>query len=313
MSDLVAAYGGPGWEGRTTSLAEELGGLWGSCGQATEWTRLEAVLLHRPGRELAAVEDANASLMVSRPDPGRATSQHDALAAAYGEAGVAVAYVDPPMVPPPNLMYVADLFVMTPEGAILGRPASAVRAGEERWVQRRLAEVGVPILRAVGGQGTFEGADAMWLDRGTVLLGVGPRTNRDGAAQVAAVLESMGVKVIPVALPRGTMHLMGQLRIVDRDLAFYWPGRFQEDGMRALEARGYRVQRIPDEEEAARAFALNFVTLAPREILMPTGCPVSQAAFEAEGITCRTVDVSEILKAAGGIGCLTGILRRARS
>jgi arginine deiminase len=310
---LAAAYGGPGWDRRSTSLAEELGGLWGSCGQDTEWARLEAVLLHRPGPELDGVTDPGASLMLERPDPLRAVAQHDALAAAYGSAGVDVARVDPPVVPPPNLMYVADLFVMTPEGAILGRPASAVRAGEERWVQRRLAELGVPILRAVGGRGTFEGADLMWLDARTVLLGVGPRTNRDGAAQVAAVLESMGMKVTTVALPRGTMHLMGQLRIVDRDLAFYWPGRFHEVGLRALEACGYRVQRIPDEEEATRGFALNFVTLAPRAILLPTGCPVSLAAYEAEGIDCRTVDVSEIVKAAGGIGCLTGILRRARS
>jgi arginine deiminase len=307
-----AAYGGDGWRGRATSLAEELGGLWGPCGQDTEWARLEAVLLHRPGPELAAVEDADASLMVEPPDAGRAGAQHDAVADAYRAAGVAVAYVDPPILPPPNLMYAADLFVMTPEGAILGRPASTVRAGEERWVQRRLAELGVPIVRAVGGRGTFEGADAMWLDARTALVGVGLRTNREGAAQVAAVLESMGVTAITVELPAGTMHLMGQLRIVDHDLAFYWPGRFYDDGIRALASRGYRTLPAPDPEEAERGFALNFVTLGPREILMPTGCPVSQTAYEAEGITCRTVDVSEIVKAAGGIGCLTGILRRAR-
>ena len=48
-------------------------------------------------------------------------------------------------------MFVADLMFMTPEGAILGRPASTVRAGEERLVARRLAELGVPILRVVRG------------------------------------------------------------------------------------------------------------------------------------------------------------------
>jgi arginine deiminase len=100
---------------------------------------------------------------------------------------------------------------------------------------------------------------------------------------------------------------------VDRDLAYYWEGRFGEEGIEALEARGYQALPVPDNQEAERDFALNFVTLGPREILMPTGCPVSQAAYEAQGITCRTVDVSEIVKAAGGIGCLSGILRRARS
>jgi arginine deiminase len=137
------------------------------------------------------------------------------------------------------------------------------------------------------------------------------RTNRDGAGRVAAVLESMGVTVIIVEMPAGTMHLMGQLRIVDRDLAYIWEDRFGPEGVGALEARGYQLLPAPDIDEAEHAFALNFVTLGPREILMPTGCPISQTAFEAQGITCRTVDMSEIVKAAGGIGCLSGILRRA--
>ena len=98
---------------------------------------------------------------------------------------------------------------MTPEGAILGRPASTVRAGEERWIARRLADLGIPIARTVRGQGTFEGADAMWLDATTVLVGRGLRTNAEGAAQVAATLGEMGVETIVVDMPWGTMHLMG--------------------------------------------------------------------------------------------------------
>ena len=42
------------------------------------------------------------------------------------------------------------------------RPASTVRAGEERYVAAALGALGVPILMSVHGNGTFEGADAMW-------------------------------------------------------------------------------------------------------------------------------------------------------
>ena len=94
------------------------------------------------------------------------TAQHDDLADAYRANGVQVVYVDPGHLPPPNQMFCADLFVMTPSGAIVGRPASTVRAGEERWIARRLADCGVPILRSVGGRGTFEGADLCWLAPG---------------------------------------------------------------------------------------------------------------------------------------------------
>jgi len=313
MTDLdhLPAYGGPGWRPRETRLREELGTRWGSCGLDTEWRRLKSVLLHRPGRELDAVaQDPQGSLLREPLDPSTVQLQHDALAEAYRAHGVTVRYVEPPSLPPPNQLFTADLMAMTPEGAILARPASEVRAGEERWVSRVLAELGIPILRSVRGGGSFEGADLMWIGSGRALLAEGLRTNAAGAAQVRSALEEMGVSVAVTHLPPGTMHLMGQLRIVDHDLAIGWPGRLPEDAVGALESSGFQVAFLPDETEASRSFALNFVTLGPREILMPAGNPRSLAFFEQLGIRCRTVEVGEIGKAAGSIGCLTGILER---
>lgn len=306
----TAAYGGEGWSPRTTSLRQEIGRVWGTCGVGTEWAPLKAVLLHRPGSELEELTDPDAAQMLALPNASRARDQHDALAQAYREAGVVVHYVEPNETPPPNLMFVADLMFMTPEGAIIGRPASTVRAGEERWVARRLADLGVPILRSVRGQGTFEGADALWIDPHTALVATGLRTNAEGAAQVASLLHEMGIEVIQIGLPYGAMHLMGVLRFADRDLAIAWPGRVPYAVVEALRARGYTVLFIPDEEEAVRGMALNFVTLGPRRILMAAGNPISQAFYEDAGIACQVVEVDEIHKAAGGIGCLTGILER---
>jgi arginine deiminase len=208
---------------------------------------------------------------------------------------------------------VADLMFMTPEGAIVGRPASTVRAGEERYVARRLADLGVPILRSVRGRGTFEGADALWIDPQTALVATGLRTNAEGAAQLTSLLREMGVEVIRVGLPYGAMHLMGTLRFADQDLAIAWPGRVPYAAVEALRARGYTVLFIPDTGEAVRGMSLNFVTLGPRRILMAAGNPVTQAFYEEAGITCQTVEVDEIHKAGGGIGCATGILEREAS
>jgi N-dimethylarginine dimethylaminohydrolase len=207
-------------------------------------------------------------------------------------------------------MFVADLMFMTPEGAILGRPASTVRAGEERLVARRLAELGVPILRVVRGNGTFEGADAAWLTPETVLVARGLRTNSEGADQVASTLGEMGIKVILVDLPPGTMHLMGQLRFADHDLALGWPDRLSEATAEAVEAHGYTLVYLPDETEIINGMALNFVTLGPRRILMLSRVPITQAFYEDLGITCHTIQIDELTKAAGGIGCLTGVLQR---
>jgi len=305
-----AAHGGVGWSPRIISLHQEIGKIWGMCGVATEWTPLRAVLMHRPGPEIETVKDANEALMLDIPKADLMRRQHNNLVEAFRDADVGVFFVEPCVMPPPNQMFVADLFFMTPEGAILARPASTVRAGEERFVAQKLAELGIPILRCVRGTGVFEGADACWIDPDTVILATGLRTNPEGADQVTSLLHEMNIEVIRVDLPYGTMHLMGTLRFVDRDLAICWETRIPYAAVKALQEYGYNVFFVPDEKEAVEGMALNFVTLGPKQILMPSGNPVTQSFYEDMNIKCETVEVSELHKAAGGIGCLTGILRR---
>ena len=306
----AAAYGGEGWSPRTAPHGAEVGSIWEPCGIDSEFAPLRAVLLHRPGPELAAGDDPDAVQMLAPIDLARAQGEHDGLAAAYRAQGVAVHLLEPEGAVPPNQMFIADLVFMTPEGAILARPASTVRAGEERRVARRLADLGIPILKTLRGTATFEGADAAWLDPRTVLIGRGLRTNDEGIRQVGGLLEEMGVTVIAVDMPFGTMHLMGMLRFADRDLAIAWPRRTPHGAVEALRARGYRVIFLPEEVEAERTRGLNFVTLGPRRILMVAGNPATRAFYEAHGIECLGVPAGELAKAAGAVGCLTGVLWR---
>lgn len=315
MKDLskFSAYGGKGWSPRTRSLREEIDDLWGSCGISTQFMPLKSVLLHRPGSEMSDLVDPDSVQMLNIPDSELASKQHDSMAGAYRAAEVKVYYVDPPGVPTVNQMFIADLMFMTPEGVIIARPASTVRAGEERWVARRLAQLGVPIVKSIRGTGIFEGADAAWIDEDTVMVATGHRTNREGLWQVSSVLNEMGVDTFHVGLPYGSMHLMGGLRIVDEDLALCWPGRVPYDAVAELRDRGFSVYFIPDLDEAYEGMSLNFVTLAPRKILMPGGNPVTEAFYEDLGIEYKTVMIDELIKAAGAVGCLSGILKRARN
>lgn len=105
---------------------------------------------------------------------------------------------------------------------------------------------------------------------------------------------------------------MGSVRIVDRDLAYVRSGDLPWTAIEALGKTGYEVRIIPDNEEIADRMAHNFVTLAPRKILMPEGNPRTEGMLNEAGITTVTVKVDEITKAAGGIGCLSGILARER-
>jgi len=306
-----AAYGGDNWSPRLATHQQEIGNLWASCGIDSEWRQLRSVLVHCPGAELnAARDDPDAVQMLASVDLGRAAEEHAAMVEAYRAAGVEVHHVEPMLPCLPNQMFCADLLAMTPQGAILARPASTVRAGEERQVARRLAALGIPILATLTGNAGFEGADLMWLDETTAMIGRGLRTNDAAIEQIGTLLASFGIELIAVDMPFGSMHFMGMLRIVDRDLAICWPRRTPHRCVMRLRELGYTVifPNLHDDQSSYRG--INFVTLGPRRILMVAGLPALQAEFEKLGIECLTCPTDELSLAAGNVGCLTGVLWR---
>jgi N-dimethylarginine dimethylaminohydrolase len=308
---LSAAYGGAKWSERTQSMRQDMPLWWGDWGSSSECGRLHAVLLRRPGAELDAIEDFDAVQMRSDLSPAVARAQHQALVDAYEAHGVAVHLVENGRMDKPNSFFIRDLMLMTPEGAIVTRPASTVRAGEERFVAEALGRIGVPILMTVHGNGTFEGADVSWVDKDLCFLADGLRTNEEGANQVERMLLEIGVKeVVRVGLPYGAMHLDGLLNFLDRDLAVIWPRRTPYKIVQTLKKRGFRFIEVVDEAEAQGCLPMNFVALAPGVILMPEGGDSMRAIYEAASVTCHTVEIRELIKAGGGIHCMTGFLKR---
>jgi N-dimethylarginine dimethylaminohydrolase len=292
-------------------MRDDMSLYWGDWGSSSEHGKLSAVLLRRPGPELDNIEDFDAVQMRSDLRPAIARSQHDAMADAYEANGVSVYYVENGRLDKPNSFFIRDLMLMTPEGAIITRPASTVRAGEERFVAEALARLGVPILMTVHGTGTFEGADVSWVNKDLCFLAEGLRTNTEGANQVERILKEIGVKdVVRVQLPYGAMHLDGLLNIVDKDLAVVWPRRTPYVIVKTLRERGFRILDIVDEDEAQHKLPLNFVALQPGKVLMPTGATKMRSVYEEHGVQCVEVDISELIKAGGGIHCMTGFLKR---
>lgn len=308
---LSAAYGGTKWSPRVLPLRDELPDYWGNWGVSSEHGRLDAVLLKRPGPELDNITDFDAVQMRADLDPQLARQQHDTMADAYEAHGVQVHYVENGRLDKPNSFFIRDLMLMTPEGAIVARPASTVRAGEERFVAEALSRLGVPILMTVHGNGTFEGADVSWVDEDLCFLAEGLRTNREGADQVERMLREIGVReVVRVQLPWGAMHLDGLLNILDRDLAVVWPRRTPFPVVRTLLDRGFRILEIDDEHEAHHKMPMNFVAIEPGKILMPKGAERMRTIYEDAGVRCIEIEVGELIKAGGGIHCMTGFLRR---
>ena len=74
-------------------------------------------------------------------DAKRFRAQHDALADIYRDHGVRVHYIEEQRSDRPNALFCRDLVFMTPEGAIVTRPAMEARRGEERFAAKKLADL----------------------------------------------------------------------------------------------------------------------------------------------------------------------------
>jgi N-dimethylarginine dimethylaminohydrolase len=222
-----------------------------------------------------------------------------------------VAYVEEAAPDKPNSYFCRDQFAMTSSGAILARPASRSRAGEERYAAAALARLGVPILLSVHGAATFEGADVAVIDDDLVFVAEGQRTNRAGAEQVARLYREVGVSQVEIVqLSYGTGHLDGMLNVVDRDLAVVYPTQLPFRIWEALKRHGFRLLDVPDPGEARRGMAINMVPLEPGVVVMPAGNPVTRAALEQAGVTCLEAEVDELMKGGGSVHCMTGVLKR---
>lgn len=307
-----SSLGGPGWIPRTGDHAKDLagGGVWRECGYRSEVARLREIMICWPPESLAEITDPRAWLMRQPVDLARLRDQAEAVAEYFRAHQVVVQVARPPRTAPPNLIFMRDLFLATPHGVVIGRMASAQRSGEERHATAALAGLGFPILRTITGTGTFEGADALWIDQRTVLVAVGFRTNASGARQLGEALAEQGVTLLPVPLGPGAQHLLGAVTFLDERLAVVHQSAATDGLRRPLLERGYQLVELPADDGLLRARGMNLVALAPGIVVMPAGAPTVRRALVAAGVTVEELDVSEYIKADGALGCLTGILRR---
>ena len=103
------------------------------------------------------------------------------------------------------------------------------------------------------------------------------------------------------------------LRIVSSELALAWPRRTPHRAVSALRQAGYRVEFLPENDEFNYGKAFNFVTLGPMKILMVGDNPFALGYYESLGIECVETPAAELSKAAGAVGCLTGIVEREKA
>ena len=248
----------------------------------------------------------------SEPDPVAAAEEHAALRGLLESAGaeVIVAQGEPGN---PDAIYAYDPLLVGERGAVLLRPGKDGRLGEPDALAAELERAGVPVAARIEPPGTIDGGDTLWLDRATLLVGRGYRTNAPGVEQLARAFPD--AEVLSYDLPhwngRGeVMHLMSLISPLDSDLALVYPRLAPVRLLELLRERGIETVEVPDEE--FETMGPNVLALGPRHALALEGNDETRRRMEAAGVEVVTYKGDEISrKGDGGPTCLTRPILRA--
>ena len=250
----------------------------------------------------------------AEPDPAAAAAEHGSFRGALADAGAEVIVGSTPSGGDPDAIYVYDPVLMTDAGAIILRPGKPGRRAETDVARRDLESAGVPVVAALGEPALAEGGDLCWLDAGTLLAGIGYRTNEAGVAALRGILGDLGVDVVSFDLPHlagpgDCTHLLSFLSPLDVDLLVAYLPQLPVRLVQLLEERGIDIVEVPDEEVGS--MGANVLALAPRVALALDGNPVTRRRMEAAGVDVRTYAGDWISRAGdGGPTCLTRPLDR---
>lgn len=244
-----------------------------------------------------------------KPDLARAAEEHDGLKQLLEGLGVQVDFLPADAGTGMDSIYVRDASLMTDQGAILCNMGKAARGGEPGAQASAYADLGIPVLGEISGEGRVEGGDFLWLDEVTAVVGRGYRTNDEGIRQLRDLLADTAEELIVVPLPHwkgrsDVFHLMSILSPIDHDLVLVYspllPVPFREN----LLNRGVSLVDVPDEE--FESMGCNVLAVAPRVCVMLEGNPVTRQRLEDAGTQLHTYRGQEIsVPGSGGPTCLT--------
>lgn len=227
-------------------------------------------------------------------DLDRAIAQHAAYETALRELGCHIVRV--PAAPAfPDAVFVEDTAVVTDELAVITRTGAISRRGEVDAVAGILARHRT--LHRLGPPATLDGGDVLLLGR-EVLVGASDRSNRRGADALRAALEPRGyaVRRVPVT---GCLHLKTAVTALADDALLLNP-----EWVAATRFQGYHVVEV----DPGEPFAANVLRVGDT-LLASTAYPATNRRITGLGLEVRTVDLSELARAEGGVTCGSILVR----
>ena len=240
--------------------------------------------------------------MTATVERDRARAQWDRLYAVLtGPAGAQVSLI-PPVEGLPDLVFTANAAFIHKRKAIIARYKHPERQAEEphaeRWFRAHQYDV-VTLPRQLN----FEGAgDALLYEERLVLAGYKSRTD---IMAHQAISRETGLPVLSVELLDSHFyHIDVCLCPLSGGHLIYYPGAFDEYGLKVIEANIPEEKRLLTTRHEARQFACNAVNVG-ETVVLNQGSSRLVEALRRRGFQVIEVDLSEFIKAGGSAKCRT--------
>jgi dimethylargininase len=278
---------------------------------------LRRVMMRAPGAAMRAADAATWHYGAGF-DAARAERQHAELAALVADGGAEIHWLDQQDDGLADAVFTHDPSFVTEAGAVVLNMGKPLRQGEPALHRAAYDALGIPILGALTAGATMEAGDTVWVDRQTLAVGRGARTNQAGIDAVAAMLRPHGITVLGFDLPVWTggeacLHLMSLISPLADDLALVYRPLLPYAFHALLRDSGWRLVDA-DEEEFVASFGLsvNVLATAPGEVIAVDGFARTRRAMEAAGCDVRVFAGDALcLPCEGGPTCLTRPILRA--
>jgi len=277
---------------------------------------IKRVLMRRPGQSLLAA-DAKKWHYGSMFDAPKAIEQYDEFAKIVASSGADISWIEDNGDGLCDAMFTQDASLVTDHGAVLLNMGKALRVPEPNVHGLAYEAAGVPVLGALTGTAMIEGGDFIWLNRSTIVVGCGFRSNREGIDQLNAILNPFDINVIGFDLPvwqgaEACLHLMSMISPLDEQLALIYSPLMPTAFYNLLLEEGYTLIDAPAEEYlASGGLNLNVLPVKPKECVMIDGFPLTKIMMEEAGCKVHVFKGDALCIACeGGPTCLTNPILR---
>ena len=253
-------------------------------------------------------------------NPKKIENNYSSFAKILIELDVKILWMTPENNKIADSIFTYDASFMTPKGAILLLPGKPLRKGEEKIHEAFYKKNNIPIIGKLSGLAIAEGGDMFWLDKETLVIGKGFRTNQEGIEQIKRVLSALHVEVVHFDLPffkgpDACLHIMSLISIVDKNKALTYSPLLPIGLVQLLEKKGYNLIEAPEDEFiSSEGLNINVLAIEPGVCVMISGFPKTKEALEKNGVKVYTFDGDSLcIGCEGGPTCLTRPILRKRS